>query len=359
MRRMRFRHKPAHALPILILPALALPVLALWTSLLLADEAGPPAPEPDPPERTKCDRPGSDADAWIDRMQRGVYGTVCGSASWFDGLFGNPRYEQDSDETFGRLGLLETYDRRDQLDTRVRLRARFALPNLENRFRLTLGRGDAQDLVEERPRNTENPLPPKFESVDDEAWLLGLGYSRQGGLENGFDFGVGVRLHTPIDPYVKATYRHNLIFNSDTMIRLRETPFWRDSRGFGTTTQATLDHLLTESLLFRWNNTATIAEDTEGFEWGSNINLYQSLSRRRAISYTVLTVGETRADVELQNFGFKVEYRQNIYRKWLFMSLGAAATWPRETLLEERKFNPGVGVGFEMYFGPVPDIDMR
>ncbi len=351
MRRTRF---PTNAIAIMVLPT-----LVLWAVSLYAVEAGPPVPEPVPPAREHCDKPGSDTNAWIDRMQRGVYITVCSSAGWFDGLFGNPRYDQDSDETFGRLGLLETYDRRDQLDTRVRLRARFALPNLENRFRVTLGRGDAQDLVEERPANTENPLPPKFESVNDEAWLLGLGYSKQSGLENGFDFGIGVRLRTPIDPYVKGTYRHNIIFNADTMLRLRETPFWRDSRGFGTTTQATLDHLLTESLLFRWNNTATIAEDTKGFEWGSNFNLYQSLSRRRAISYTALLVGETRADVGLQNYGFETEYRQNIYRKWLFMSLSASVTWPRETLLEERKINPGVGLGFEMYFGPVPDIDMR
>lgn len=351
MRRMRFRYSPA--------AIAALPMLVLWASFLLADEAGPPAPEPDAPAKVACDKPGSDADGWIDRMQRGVYITVCGSASWFDGLFGNPRFDQDSDETFGRVGILETYDRRDHLDTRLRLRARFALPNLENRFRVTLGRGDAQDLVEERPANTENPLPPKFESVDDEAWLLGLGYSKQGGLENGFDFGVGVRLRTPIDPYVKATYRHNFIFSNSTMLRFRETPFWRDSRGFGTTTQLTLDQLLTDSLLFRWNNTATIAEDTKGFEWGSNFNLYQSLSERRALSYTMLFVGETRADVGLQNFGFETEYRQRIYRKWLFMSVSASVTWPRETLLEEREINPGVGLGFEMYFGPVPDNDMR
>jgi hypothetical protein len=327
---------------------------------VLADAAGPPAPSQiQPVALTPCTKPGSDTSAWIDRMQRGVYSGVCGSAAWFDGLFGTPRYDQDSEETFGRLGLFETFDRRDKLDTRLRLRARFALPNVQRRLKLTFGRGDEQSLVEERPADTETPQPQSFQSVNDDAWLLGLGYSKQGGLENGFDFGIGMRLNTPVDPYVKATYRHNFIFTGDTMLRFRETPFWRDSRGFGATTQVSLDHLATNNVLLRWNNAATVAEDTEGMEWGTSTTVFHSLGRRRAIAYTALLSGETLAEVPVQNYGVEARYRQNVFREWLFMELSARLTWPRETLEEEREINPGVGIGFEMYFGPVPDIEMR
>jgi len=321
---------------------------------------GPPLEADGPmPEEVACREPGADGTAWIDRVQRGVYTGVCGSARWFDGLFGNARFDQDSDETFGRLGLFEQYDRRDQLDTKLRLRARYALPNLKNRFRLTLGRGDEQQLVEDRPTNADNPAPAGFQSVEDDAWLLGLGYSKQSGLEDGFDFGVGVRLSGGLDPYVKATWRHNWLFGGDTMLRFRETPFWRDSRGLGATTQLSLDHLATDRILLRWDNIGTVAEDTEALDWGTSVSLYQSLSRRRAISYTALLRGETGADVAIQNYGVEARYRQNVFRRWIFMELAASVTWPRETLDEEREINPGVGIGFEMYFGPVPEVEMR
>lgn len=334
--------------------------LSLPAAPVLADAAGPPAPSAIMPVALlPCEKPGSDTSAWIDRMQRGVYSGVCGSAAWFDGLFGTPRFDQDSEETFGRLGLFETFDRRDKLDTRLRLRARFSLPNVERRLKLTFVRGDEQSIVEERPADSENPKPANFQSVNDDAWLLGLGYSKQAGLENGFDFGIGVRLNTPVDPYVKATYRHNFIFNEDTMLRFRETPFWRDSRGFGATTQVSLDHLATDTVLLRWNNAATVAEDTDGMDWGTSTTAFHSLGRRRAIAYTALLRGETLADVRIQNYGFETRYRQNVFREWLFLQLSASLTWPRETLEEEREINPGVGIGFEMYFGPVPDIQMR
>lgn len=356
----------------------SLAVVALL--LALAARADDPAPEslPEVPEqagpraepeevtgtstrsyREVCDDPGGDGRAVIDQMQKGVYAGVCGTALWFDSLFGTPRRDQEAEETFGRLGLFETYDRRDRLETRLRLRARIALPALENRARLTLGRGDGEDLVGEPSANSPVQLPSAFQGVDNDEWLLGLGYSPRNRMLNGFDFGIGARLRFPVDPYVKVTYRHNWVFSDDTLLRFRETPFWRDSRGFGATTQVSVDHLLSPSRLLRWSNAATLAEDTEGFDWGTSVTAFQSLSRRRAISFTTLLLGESRADVRIQDFGFETRYRQRVLREWLFMELSASVTWPREVLEEEREINPGVGIGFEMYFGPVPQGEMH
>ena len=87
--------------------------------------------------------------------------------------------------------------------------------------------------------------------------------------------------------------------------------------------------------------------------------VYHSLNQRRAISYTALLHGETGADVPIQNFGVESSYRQSVFRKWSFLELYASVTWPRETLDEEREINPGVGVGLEMYFGPMADVNLR
>jgi hypothetical protein len=218
--------------------------------------AGPPAPTAEVPA-VQCAESGADADAWIDSVQRGVYSGVCGTAAWFDGLFGNPRYDQDSNDTYGRVGLFERLDRRDNLDSRLKFRARLALPAFQNRARITLGRGDEQELVEERPADSENPQPAASSTDTDDAWLLGLGYAKQDNLKKGFDFGIGVRLRFPPDPYVKATYRYNFIFNESNMLRFRETPFWRDSRGYGATTELAYDYLVPASVRPQMTDQAT------------------------------------------------------------------------------------------------------
>ncbi|TVQ49717.1 MAG: hypothetical protein EA371_02505 [Gammaproteobacteria bacterium] len=158
---------------------------------------------------------------------------------------------------------------------------------------------------------------------------------------------------------MKAGYRHHFGFGESTLLRLRETLFWRDSRGFGSTTELLLDRMLGDDFMLRWNNTGTLARDTEGLEWGSSLSLFHNLSERRAMVYSLLSEGETGADIRLQNYGVETRYRQRIARRWLFLELSASATWPRETLDERRRINPGLGIGFEMYFGPVPEGSMR
>jgi hypothetical protein len=306
-----------------------------------------------------CNARSADGTAFVDRFQRGLYRGVCGTALWFDGLFGAPSFDQGTSETFGRFSVYEFWDDRDGLETKVRLRARVDLPAAKNRLRLLFGRVDDRELVEDREPQIGESLPSGFEQVEDESWLLGLGYSPQKGLVNGFDFGAGIRIRSPVDPYVKGSYTHTFDLNESSLIRLRQTVFWRDSRGLGETTDIEYDYLLTPRLLFRFDNAATLAEDVDRLEWSSALRLFQSLGERRALVYTGFITGVAQTEVPIRNYGVELRYRRPAFREWLFLELRSSVTWPRGELDTERKINPGVGIGFEMYFGPVPDRDLR
>lgn len=327
-----------------------------------AEQAGPPAPatEEAAPADQGCTEPGTDGTALVDRMQRGVYATVCGTAQWFDGLFGTRRYDQDSDETFGRLGLTGLWDDRDGFDEKLRMRVRLALPAMEERLRLFFGRADEREVIEDQQAGGGGgQVPSSFNRVEDESWLLGLGYSKQGQLEDGFDFGAGIRIRTPVDPFAKGTYRHNWVFADDTAVRARQTVFWRDSRGWGETTEIAVDHLLTPKVLLRWDNAATLAEDVERLEWASSFTTFQNLGTRRGLAYTAFVSGIVNTDVPVRNFGAELRYRRQMLRKWLFLEARTSVSWPKDLPTEEREINPGVALGFEMYFGPVPENQLR
>ncbi len=329
-----------------------------------AEPAGPPVPavsgsESDTALEKRCVEPGREGTAVIDQMQRGVYLSICSTALWFDGLFGTRRFDQDSDATFGRVGLYEVWDDRSGFDTRLRLRARFALPMMEERTRLILGRVGEKEVAEDTESQPGGSPPSSFQRVEDDVWLLGLGYSKDNGLKRGFDFGVGIRISTPVDPYTKGSYRRTFIVSDATALRTRETLFWRDSRGFGETTELGVDQLLTPKLLLRWDNTATLAEDVRRLEWTSALTLFQSISSRHGLAYSGFIAGVVNTDVPIRNYGVEVRYRQQFFREWLFIEGRTSLSWPRETLDEERKINPGLGLGFEMYFGPMPSEQMR
>jgi hypothetical protein len=326
----------------------------------------PPVPETrqagEAGERTDspCGELEPEEEPWLDRTQNRLYHTTCRAATWFDGFFGSKSYDYDHSETYGRLGMSALWDQRDNWDQKVRFRARGALPALEDKTELIFGKGDEQEMIEDRQGAHYDSLPGAFSSPEDDSVLLGLGYGG-GGIERGFRFSVGARISAPVDPYVKATYRRAWSLSDRDFLKARPVIYWRGQDGFGSSINVDLDHLISDNLMLRFGNWANAAQtqDVKGLQWSSSLILFQGLSNRKALTYKALVVGETKAEVPIQNYGFEVRYRQRIARKWLFMEIGTSVTWPREFLVEERNVNWGASIGLEMYFGPIPEDQMR
>jgi hypothetical protein len=294
------------------------------------------------------DKPGGLS--WFDRMQASLYRSMCLTAVRFDGFFGNARFDDEYQATYGSIAVGALWDERDQWDASLRFRVRLHLPQLNERFNAFIGRVDPDEYVTEL-RDDFDTLPRQFAREDDDAVLLGMGYSQPVRGGGHFDADVGAKLGFPMDPYVKGVYRIALPFLERNVLRLRETIFWQDSEGLGATTRFDLERLLGESFLVRWTGSGTLTQETEGVRWFSNLTLYQNLGDGRAFAYQAVISGDTDRAVDVSDYGLRVIYRHRIHLDWLFLELRSSITWPRETLLERREPNWGAGVGLEMLFG--------
>lgn len=302
---------------------------------------------PDPTELCE-DKPGGLA--WIDRMQAGLYRTMCLSAARFDGFFGNARFDDEYQATHGSLAVGALWDERDQWDPSVRFRAHVRLPQLSERFTAFIGRLDPDEYVTEL-RDDFDTLPRQFARKDDDAVLFGLGYRQPGRGGGHFDAGMGAKLGWPVEPYVKGTYRLALPFLDRNLLRLHETIFWQDGEGLGATTRFDLERLLTEDYLVRWTGSGTFTQETAGVRWFSSVTLYQNLGDGRAFAYQAGISGESDQEVDVADYGLRAIYRRRIHLGWLFLELRSSITWPRETLLARREPNWGAGVALELLFG--------
>jgi hypothetical protein len=172
---------------------------------------------------------------------------------------------------------------------------------------------------------------------------------------------MGAVLGFPVNPFVKLSYRRAWALSDKDLLRIRPMTYWRSDEGLGASLNLDVDHLFADHLMLRFGNWGNVSQSDEiqGMSWGSSLLLFQGFSQRRALTYKALIQGETHAEVRIQNYGFELRYRQRVLRKWLFLEFGPSVTWPREFSAEARKVNWGVSVGLEMYFGPVPDTQMR
>jgi hypothetical protein len=137
------------------------------------------------------------------------------------------------------------------------------------------------------------------------------------------------------------------------VFRARETVFWQNSEGFGSTTRFNVDRALNERFLVRWNNIAKWTEETVGMEWFSEATLFQKLNERTGIAWQNHVSGETDNEVTVTRFGARAIMRRQLTPAWLYLELRGGVSWPRFERWEKREPSLEAGIAFEMQFSDV------
>lgn len=265
-----------------------------------ASEAPPPASAVEPSLRELCREGEPVEDDLLDNSRRILAETFCGATLWFDGLFGEPNVE-NAREVSGRVELSTIYTEADGTEPRARLRLKYDLPNLERRLNLFLGRDDRDDFVQGRQEGFAI-RSSVFGVETEDRWLAGLGYSPPGRYKDRLDFRVGARLSSAPEAFVQGRLRRNMFLGDRSVWRLRETVFYENRDGFGSTSSADFDYVLRRTLLFRWGTVGTVSEATEGLDWRSAAVLYQNLGSRVALGYEIFLRGSTDG-VDIREYG--------------------------------------------------------
>jgi hypothetical protein len=329
-------------------------------AMLAAFLVSAPAPAQDEEEQSAvtpmqgcAEREQPDA-SMMERLRRRLTVTTCASSAWLDSLGGDQfRYDQYR-ATYGTISAGGLWSDYDGFDPRLRFRVRLQLPQWDERISAFAGRVGEDDYISDTEGDFEALPTRQFGTLEEEAVLVGLGYSSPQRTGNDFDVGVGVRVDIPPDPYARARYEIVRAFGEHWVFTARETVFWQNSEGFGTTTRTYLDRALSDTLLVRWANLGKYTEETIGLEWYTQLTLFQSLNERTGLAYQLQTEGETDNEVPLTRHSARLIWRRQLTWDWLFLELRGGVSWPRRKVIEERKASPEIGVALEMQFGNRP-----
>lgn len=300
-----------------------------------------------------CRQPPPEDAPLIDDAHRKLYETLCGAALWFDGLFGE-RNNLSIASARGASGRLEISGLNSEYEGskfRVRGNVRFDFPNLDKRWNAFIGRDDQDDFI--RDRSEGLALRSQFlDFADQNRWLAGLGYALPGTYKQRTDFRVGGKLGSEPEIFAQGRFRRNFFINDRNLFHFRETVFWTNRDGFGSTTSLDFDHVVNRRMLLRWGNIGTVSESTDGLEWRSAMLLYQSMGGAKALAYEVFIRGESAWEVPLKEWGARTIYRHPLlHRDWLAGEVVLGYSWPRFELADEREGSLTVGLGLEILVG--------
>jgi hypothetical protein len=291
-------------------------------------------------------------DEWIDRAHRGLHAMVWRSAMYVDGLFGPQLDEQAYQrETRGSITPALLWDEFHGFDEKFRFRVKLPLPVLGERYDAFVGTFSRDEFVTES--EIESGAIPRQHvggEVEEDETLLGIQY-RDPDKGGRFDASAGMRITSPIDPFVKVSYRYKRGTQERLLLRLRETVFWENSEQFGLTSRVDLERVLDEAWLARWTVSGTFSEKSEGVRGYTALTAYRGLPDRRAVGAQVFTEGSFDAAVPVGEYGVRMAYRQSVVRDWLVVEVRPQVTWPKDEPEQPRKPSWGIGIGFEIFFG--------
>ena len=286
---------------------------------------------------------------WLDRTQSGLHRLVWRTASRIDGLFGAQADEAAYQEASGSLSPALLWDEFGGFEEQFRFRANLPLPQLDERVDAFIGRVNREEYVTERAEES-GAFRRQYGSPEPDETLFGIRYRepRQGGH---FDAGAGLRVRSPLDPYVKGSWRFDHGASDRTLLSLKETVFWQNSEEFGLTSRLDIERVFDPGWLVRGTISGTFSPESQGVRGYTTLTMMRGFPGRRAVAAELFMSGEFDANVPTEEYGMKFAYRRSVMRDWLVLEVRSSLTWPKDLPEQSRKPNWGVGVGFEMYFG--------
>jgi hypothetical protein len=294
-----------------------------------------------------------DSQTWIDRTHSGVHALVWRSARKIDGMFGgDAEAAVYQGETRGSIVPAVLWDEFSGFDEKFRFRVKVPLPQIGERFDAFIGSFNREEYVTGREQES-GAIPQQHAGgqVGEDETLIGIRYRepKEGGR---WESDAGIRIRSPIDPFVKGGYRYERGDPQRVRLTLRETVFWQNSEQFGLTSRLDLERIVDDSWTVRWIGSGTISERSEGVRGYTSLTGYRGIGDRRAVGAQIFTAGEFDAAVPLGEYGIKVAYRQTFLREWLVLEIRPSVTWPKTEPSQPRKPSWGLGIGFEMFLGP-------
>lgn len=305
----------------------------------------------DPSALEECAEDEPNAQGLLQRVRRSLSVTACASSAWLDGLFGDQFLSDEYRRTHGSVSVGGIWSDYDGFDPRLRFRVRLQLPQWDERVSAFAGRVSEDEYITDTEGDFVALPTRQFGSPEDESVLVGLGYSSPERTGNDFDAGVGVRVDLPLDPYARARYEIVRTFSDHYVFTARETLFWQNSEGFGSTTRIHLDRFISERFLLRWATLGKFTEETVGLQWFTQFTLFQSLNERTGLAWQVQTEGLTDGEVPLTRHAARLIMRRQLHHDWLILEMRGGVTWPKRYLHEKREPSPEVGIALEMHFG--------
>lgn len=254
--------------------------------------------------------------SFLDTPQKTISSGLESMAKYIDEFFANEKVFYDSSGSYVRYSVDSLFEEGGRHSTIGKLDVNLRLPRTEHKLKLVL----ESDPVEKQGTIERATAVPPSSQTTEQNYYAGL--QSEFGKANRWLFkpSVGLKLHFPIDYYVRLRASRNFNF-VNWNLRLTESAYWYDSTGAGFDSEMEWNRLVGDDLLFRSSSLVRNTEEYQRFDLSQSFSLTQTLSARRAVTYSIGFFGNSDPNIHATDYVLQARYRQMVHGGYFFMEL--------------------------------------
>jgi len=282
---------------------------------------------------------------------------LIGFAGGLDRFLGDDTSFQEANESVVQVDLNEVANQGGNRHTTLVARANVVLPLAEKRLHL-LVETDPEKAATGAATKDRPVLPSDIEAP--KSYAAAVSYQKEEKNVWNFSAGAGIKLRASLAPYARARGSVSIPLRK-WRLKLEQNVYWFNTIGAGESTQMDIEHLLSDSVLFRATTNATWLHDKQAFDLSQDMSINHKIDERSALVYQVSAIGVSQPQWQVTDYVALVRYRRRLHLDWLFVEISPQLHYPKE---REYHIDPLLIVRLELLFGgkwaavqPVPKID--
>ncbi|GAA0696786.1 hypothetical protein GCM10009104_26100 [Marinobacterium maritimum] len=268
---------------------------------------------------------GSDLPDWaahgLDQTHDTIGSWVDYTARSLDGLFGTEESLMVDNESYLRITQETLWEESEGFSDDFSVRFKLDLPTSKERLRLLIESDPEESLGTLAEQGSDSQLNERLSGNDAIIGLDKLDPDDKR-LHWSYRFGGGIKIRTPIDPYVRATGERIWSWDdSPWELHSYNRLSWFDSDGYSARSHWDLtrpldsDRQLRSFTQFQWQETEDTLEFSQRFEVSRRIN------NRSNWRNGLIMVGDSFHDPRINDYYLQSWYRRDIHRGRLFLDL--------------------------------------
>ena len=280
---------------------------------------------------------------WLLAQRENVADNIELTATSLDRFIARQSFDETiENDSYLRIRLSQQFNEGGDNESEARIKLKVDLPNTKRATRLFFDSDpDDFDSIADKRRTLGDSSSGSRQNREDS--VAGISFDTSPDNRWRSDFDVGIKMRTPIDPFVRYQFRYADDLGSLWKGRFKHTFSYFKSESWGTDTELTFYRPIGSDRVMLAITELQFTDPENNWESFQGFKLQHRLNDRDALEYSTGIVGNSQPRTQVTLYWVNMSWRRRLYQDWLYLS-----TTPEVNFERDNNFSGRFSLRFEL-----------